>query len=724
LSDTVRCPQCGLEAAEGVLVRGLCPNCLLGLGLDPSEDGAGSGLKRGSRIGRYEILDRLGSGGMGEVYRARDIELGRDVAIKVLPDAVADDPERVARFRREARLLASINHPHIAAIYGIEQVDGLRCLVLELVEGQTLDDRVAAGTVSVEEALDAAVQIADALEAAHEKGIVHRDLKPSNVMVTPKGRVKVLDFGIAKVSGGRPSADSTALTVTGTLVGTTPYMSPEQIRGGPVDARSDLWSFGCVLFELLTGRRAFDLDTTVETLSAILEREPDLEALPPETPRDVRELLAAAFRKNPDQRLSDIAESRLVLERALASVRSGRRPGAMVAGRVGFSLALVPVVLAASALLVVATGGLPDGIVEAVAERIRPLLTDGGAIAALLLLAAAAATFFWKFLEAARVRLRGAGAARGFAVAALVAYVPVIPAVLVAGRSWAALTLVVGGAIVWVARGWLGSSSARRWSVVAAQVVVVAAAWQAQGWWTGREDRMRDEIVDVYVVLPFEKLNDEQEEELLDVSEHYRSTLASIFSDLDSVHVMPTVFDPEVMRSYPPECSYRRVLSWLGESELSADVVLCSTVDLFDDDEAHSGVVLVSRVKRVRDETLVPVSNMIRQTGTYSDITWLALKTGFRIVRLLKDDPGVGLSREDEAKVKGRILEAYGVFLSFKDPAGEAASRVERALGLDAVPDAEILAALDAYDSPVDLGRYASRSEAARSAFTTRVIGD
>jgi hypothetical protein len=604
---------------------------------------------------------------MGEVYRARDTELGRDVAIKVLAGAFAGDPERLARFRREARLLASINHPHIAAIYGIEEAEGLRYLVLELVEGQTLADRVEDGPVPVEEALDVAVQIADALEAAHDKGIVHRDLKPSNVMVTAKGRVKVLDFGIAKATGSDPSTDSTELTLTGTLVGTTPYMSPEQVRGRPVDARSDLWSFGCVLFELLTGRRAFDHETTIETLSAILEREPDLESVPPETPREVRELLDSAFRKDPDRRVSEIAETRAVLDRGLASVRGGRGPVATTARRVGFQLGAAAIVLVAL-VLGVSTGGLP--------ERIRPLLTDGGAVAGMMLLAAGVAAVLWRVVKTAGVGLRRSRAGRSFLLAALVA------------------------------------------------IVVAIAAWQAEAWWSGRADRLRDEVLDVYVVLPFEKLDDEREEELLDVSEHYRSTLASIFSDLDSVRVMPTVFDPEVMRLHPPECSYRRVLDWLGESELSADVVLCSTVDLFDDDETHSGVMLVSRVKRVRDETLVPVSDMIRQTATYSDITWLALRTSFRVVSLLRDDPGIDLSPEDEARVKSRILETYGVFLSFKEPEGEAASRVERASSLDAGPDAESQGALDAYTSSVDLGRYASRNEAARSAFKTRVIGD
>src|SRR5687768_3459470 len=219
-------------------------------------------LTAGMRLGPYEILAPLGSGGMGEVYRARDSKLNRDVAIKVLPDQLARDPERRARFEREARVLASLNHPHIAHIHGFEDSTGVSALVMEMVEGLTLADRISQGPLPVGESLEIARQIADALEGAHERGIVHRDLKPANVIITPSGDAKVLDFGLAKAAAGdAPSPDLSLTTVEGTeagvILGTAAYMSPEQARGRPVDKRTDIWAFGCVLFEMLTGRRPF-----------------------------------------------------------------------------------------------------------------------------------------------------------------------------------------------------------------------------------------------------------------------------------------------------------------------------------------------------------------------------------------------------------------------------------------------------------------------------------
>ena len=240
----------------------------------------------GQRIGVYEIRSKLGIGGMGEVYRARDTKLGRDVAIKVLPREFTCDPERLARFAREARVLATLNHPHIGAIYGFEdsapapdsEQSAVHALVLELVEGETLADRIARGSVPVEEALTYARQIAAALDAAHEKGIVHRDLKPANIKVTPDGVVKVLDFGLAKAALDERNAPvlshsptiTAAATRDGTILGTAAYMSPEQARGRPVDKRADLWAFGCVLYELLTGRSPFERETVIDTLSAIV----------------------------------------------------------------------------------------------------------------------------------------------------------------------------------------------------------------------------------------------------------------------------------------------------------------------------------------------------------------------------------------------------------------------------------------------------------------------
>src|SRR5947207_5740276 len=246
-------------------------------------------LQDGTRIGPYEILSVLGAGGMGEVYRARDTRLNRDVAIKVLPDLFAADPERLARFEREARVLASLNHPHIAAIYGVEDapVDArphMYALVMELVEGETLAERLRRGSIPIEESLRIAVQIAEALEAAHEKGVIHRDLKPANVKIAPDGKVKVLDFGLAKAMEGEPAAANVSFSPTlsimatqaGVILGTAAYMSPEQAKGFPADQRSDVFSFGCVLYEMVTGRQAFQGDTAAEVLASVLVREPDL----------------------------------------------------------------------------------------------------------------------------------------------------------------------------------------------------------------------------------------------------------------------------------------------------------------------------------------------------------------------------------------------------------------------------------------------------------------
>src|SRR5262245_36253676 len=249
-------------------------------------------LPSGTRIGPYEITALLGAGGMGEVYRARDTKLNRDVALKVVPDAVAHDHERLARFGREAQLLGSLNHPNIAHVHGLEDSTGVMAIVMELVDGPTLADRIARGPIAIDEALAIAKQIADGIEAAHTHGIIHRDLKPANVKLRSDGIVKVLDFGLAKAldqKSGTPdqgSVDCTDSTLTavmtqaGTLVGTVAYMSPEQASGQPVDARSDIWAFGCVLFEMLAGRRPFRGDSLSETVAAVLSHEPDWTAVP------------------------------------------------------------------------------------------------------------------------------------------------------------------------------------------------------------------------------------------------------------------------------------------------------------------------------------------------------------------------------------------------------------------------------------------------------------
>jgi eukaryotic-like serine/threonine-protein kinase len=280
----------------------------------------------GTKLGSYQVLTLLGVGGMGEVYQAHDNKLRRDVAIKVLPAAFMNDADRLARFEREARMLAALNHPNIAAIYGLEQSDGVHYLVMELVPGQTLAERVSAGPLAMKEALALAGQIAEALEAAHEKGVIHRDLKPSNVKVTPGGRVKVLDFGLAKaLTEGDEQNLSQALTLTalsseqGRILGTPAYMSPEQARGQRVDEQTDIWAFGCVLYELLTTKCAFRGATLQDTLAAVLEREPDWQALPPSTPEKIRNLLRRCLQKDPQRRLQDLGDARIEIEEAPAA---------------------------------------------------------------------------------------------------------------------------------------------------------------------------------------------------------------------------------------------------------------------------------------------------------------------------------------------------------------------------------------------------------------------
>ncbi len=278
----------------------------------------------GRTISHYKILDKLGEGGMGEVYRAEDTSLKREVAIKVLPEQFTRDPERLARFEREAQLLASLNHPNIAAIYGLETADGVRFLVLELVEGETLAQRLTRGPLPVEEALELCHQIAEGLEGAHENDVIHRDLKPANVNVTPEGKVKVLDFGLAKAMEAELSeqelANSPAITAemtrAGSILGTAGYMSPEQARGKPVDKRTDIWAFGCVLYECLTGTQLFSGETASDCIAKVLQREPDWEVLPRSTPWRVRDLLRRCLEKDPYDRLHHIADARIEVRQA------------------------------------------------------------------------------------------------------------------------------------------------------------------------------------------------------------------------------------------------------------------------------------------------------------------------------------------------------------------------------------------------------------------------
>jgi Tol biopolymer transport system component len=304
----------------------------------------------GTKLGPYEITAQIGEGGMGLVFKAKDFQLGREVALKVLPEGLTADPERLARFEREAKLLASLNHPNIAQIYGLETSGASPALVMELVEGPTLADRLAQGSLSIDESLSIARQIAEALEEAHEKGIVHRDLKPQNVKASIEGKVKVLDFGLAKAmepagaasgsgspSGGAvnlthsPTLTSPALgTMQGVILGTAAYMSPEQARGGAVDKRADIWAFGVVLWEMLTGRRLFASDTVSDTLAGVLRQEVDLGALPAEVPPAIRRLLRRCLERSPKNRLHDIADARIVLDEVLSGRDAAEAPSASV----------------------------------------------------------------------------------------------------------------------------------------------------------------------------------------------------------------------------------------------------------------------------------------------------------------------------------------------------------------------------------------------------------
>ena len=289
-------------------------------------------LAVGTRLGPYEVTAKIGEGGMGEVWRARDTKLDRDVALKVLPPAFTEDPDRLARFEREAKVLASLNHTNIGHIYGLEEAEGQKALVLELVEGPTLADRIKQGPIPVDEALPIARQIAEALEAAHEQGIIHRDLKPANIKVKDDGTVKVLDFGLAKAfqpDASDPSMSQSptisltaAATQMGMVIGTAAYMAPEQAKGKVVDKRADVWAFGAVLFEMLTGQKPFVGDDVSDTLALVLKFEPKWDALPIDAPSRIRQLIQACLQKDPKQRVHDVADVRLAMEGAFETAVS------------------------------------------------------------------------------------------------------------------------------------------------------------------------------------------------------------------------------------------------------------------------------------------------------------------------------------------------------------------------------------------------------------------
>jgi Tol biopolymer transport system component len=339
-------------------------------------------LATGTKLGSYEVLTPIGAGGMGEVYQAHDTKLGRDVAIKVLPEAFAHDPERLSRFQREAKMLAALNHPNIATIYGLEQSNGTSYLVMELVSGETLADRIKReAALPVEEALAICKQIAEALEAAHEKGIIHRDLKPANVKVTPEGKVKVLDFGLAKAFAGDAANDdpsnsptlSMAATMHGVILGTAAYMSPEQARGKAVDKRTDIWAFGCVLYELLTGKPAFHGEDVTDILAAVVRAEPDWQVLPAATPTQVRDLLRRCLQKDKTLRLQAAGDARIEIQEAIAAPKDSGATQAAPASTRKLLLAVGAVAAALAIIAVVALWGWWRAT-RPVEQALRPLV--------------------------------------------------------------------------------------------------------------------------------------------------------------------------------------------------------------------------------------------------------------------------------------------------------------------------------------------------------------
>jgi serine/threonine protein kinase/Tol biopolymer transport system component len=368
----IKCPKCHSDNTD---TARFCSNCATSLGaprdhgpsLTKTLESPAYVVAPGTVIaGHYEVLEKLGKGGMGEVYRALDKNLGRQVAIKILPEEFSTDPERLARFEREAKLLATLNHPNIGAVYGFEESKGLRFLVLELVEGETLQTRLYRGALPIDEALETCRQVAEGLEAAHERGVVHRDLKPGNIMTTPEGKVKILDFGLAKSyaaeTTGVDIANSPTITAQmsepGIILGTAAYMSPEQAKGKTVVKRTDIWAFGCILYECLAGKRAFEGETVTETVAAILKNDPDHTLLPPETRPLVSPVLRQCLQKDPGLRLRDIADVRLELRDLLAAAPFEAVPGASSRGaatsrRLLWGLAALVVVAVALAAWVV-----------------------------------------------------------------------------------------------------------------------------------------------------------------------------------------------------------------------------------------------------------------------------------------------------------------------------------------------------------------------------------
>ncbi len=364
----MKCPKCSANNPDTSRFCGNCATQLIPAGLPPAAptktlESPAYVLTEGSVVaGKYRVLAEIGRGGMGVVYKAEDTKLARAVAIKVLPEIFWADPERLARFEREARVLASLNHPNIASIYGVEESDGKRFLVLELAEGETLAERLSRGRLSLEETLDVCRQVAEGLEGAHERGIIHRDLKPSNVKITLEGKVKILDFGLAKafhdqaseVNISKSPTITADMTQPGVVLGTAAYMSPEQAKGRPVDKRVDIWAFGCTLYECLAGKRAFPGDSVTEIIAAVLRGEPDWDSLPAGTPGNVRAVLRRCLEKDPHRRLRDIGDARLEIEPPFvypAEAETARRRPSLVRLAAGTTVMLLSGIVIGLALL-------------------------------------------------------------------------------------------------------------------------------------------------------------------------------------------------------------------------------------------------------------------------------------------------------------------------------------------------------------------------------------
>ena len=335
-------------------------------------------LQPGTSLGPYQVTAKIGEGGMGEVYQARDTKLDRDVALKVLPEAFTADPDRLARFEREAKVLASLNHPNIGSIYGLEEAEGIRALVLELVEGPTLADRIAQGPIPLDEALPIAKQIAEALEAAHEQGVIHRDLKPANIKVKDDGTVKVPDFGLAKAFQPDARSDpnmsmsptislTAAATQMGMIIGTAAYMAPEQAKGRPVDKRADIWAFGAVLYEMLTGRRVFAGEDVTDTIAAVVRAEPDWTGLPADVPTRVGQVLRACLQKSLSERVRDIGDVSLAMRGTFetSTLASSQAPPTLRAWQ-------RPAPLVVAALVLVAAGALVGRALSPAQETTPP----------------------------------------------------------------------------------------------------------------------------------------------------------------------------------------------------------------------------------------------------------------------------------------------------------------------------------------------------------------